>query len=136
MATAYLGIGSNLGNRRKNIHTAIEKLKSIKGVEVEKVSSIIETEPEGGPPQGKFLNCAIEIETGLSPFGLLRHLKKIEKELGRVKTVRNAPRVVDMDILTFGNKKINTPRLKIPHPRMHEREFVIRPLKELWGLSK
>ena len=135
MATAYLGIGSNLGNRRKNINTAIEKLNSIKGIEVKRVSSIIETKPEGGEPQNKFLNGVIEIETGLSPFGLLRHLKKIEKELGRVKTARNAPRVIDLDILTFGDKNINTPRLKIPHPRMQERGFVMRPLKELLGLE-
>ena len=131
MVISYIGIGSNLGNRRNNIEKAIKKLKKIKGIEVKKTSNIIETEPEGGPPQNKFLNGAIAIETSLLPFELLRQLKKIEKQLGRNKTVKNGPRVIDLDILTFGERKINTSRLKIPHPRMHKREFVMRPLKEL-----
>ncbi len=131
MTQVYIGVGSNVGDRKRNIETAIEKLQNIEGVEVTRVSSLIETEPEGGPPQNKFLNGAIEIKTRLSPDGLLRQLKKIEKKLGRIRTVKNGPRSIDLDILTFGNRKINTPHLKIPHPRMHKRGFVMRPLKEL-----
>ncbi len=131
LTTVYLGIGSNLGNRRRNINKAIAKLKHIAGVKITKTSKIIETLPQGGPPQNKFLNGVIEIKTSLMPFKLLSQLKKIEKELGRVKGVVNGPRVIDLDILTFGKMRINTPRLKIPHPRMHEREFVVNPLKEL-----
>ena len=131
MVKVYLGVGSNLGNRRRNIETAIGKLQNTEGVEVTKVSSLIETEPEGGPPQNKFLNGAIEIKTELPPSELLRQLKKIEKKLGRVKTVKNGPRPIDLDILKFGNRKVNTPHLKIPHPKMHKREFAMKPLKEL-----
>lgn len=131
LTTVYLGIGSNLGNRRANINKAIAKLKHIAGVKITKTSKIIETQPQGGPPQNKFLNGVIEIETSLMPFKLLSQLKKIEKELGRVKSAVNGPRVIDLDILTFGKMRINTPRLKIPHPRMYEREFVMKPLKEL-----
>ncbi len=127
----YLGIGSNLGNRNKNINTAIKKLGGIEGIEVTRVSSLIETEPEGGPPQNKFLNGAIEIKTKLPPHELLKQLKRIEKELGRVKTIKNGPRPIDLDILFYGDEKINSSHLKIPHPRMHKREFVMRPLKEL-----
>lgn len=135
MTKAFLGVGSNLGDRKKNINTAIEKLKNIEGIEVARVSSLIETEPEGGPSQNKFLNGTIEIKTKLLPHELLRQLKRIEKELGRVTTVKNGPRPIDLDILTFGNKKINTPQLVIPHPRMHKRQFVMKPLRELWGRS-
>ncbi len=127
----YLGIGSNLGNRNKNIKTAVKKLGGIEGIEVTRVSSLIETEPEGGPRQNRFLNGAIEIKTKLPPHELLKHLKRIEKELGRVATVKNGPRPIDLDILLYGDEKINSPGLKIPHPRMHKREFVMRPLKEL-----
>ena len=118
-------------DRRDNIDKAIELVGSIKEVAVVKTSSIYETDPVGGPPQGKFLNGAFEIKTGLNPFRLLEELKKIEKRLGRKRKVKNAPRTIDLDILLFGNKKINTRTLKIPHPRMHERQFVLRGLKEL-----
>ena len=132
MKKVYIGVGSNLGNRKGNITSAIKKIKGADGIRVTKVSSFIETEPEGGPPQGNFLNGAIEINTDLSPHQLLKKLKRIEKELGRVKTVKNGPRPIDLDILVYGKEKINTPRLKIPHPRMHKRGFVMRPLKELF----
>ncbi|UCH12220.1 MAG: 2-amino-4-hydroxy-6-hydroxymethyldihydropteridine diphosphokinase [Candidatus Omnitrophota bacterium] len=131
----YLGIGSNLGNRNKNINTAIKRLGGIEGIEVTRVSSLIETEPEGGPPQNKFLNGAIEIKTKLLPHELLKQLKRIEEELGRVKTIKNGPRTIDLDILLYGDEKINSPDLKIPHPRMYKREFVMRPLKELQCIS-
>ena len=129
----YIGIGSNLGDRQKYIESAIQRLKEIKGIEVRKVSSIYETDPLGGPSQGKYLNGAIEIETEIDPRELLTRLLDIEIQLGRKRTVKNGPRTIDLDILLFGDKKIDEPGLEIPHPRMREREFVMKPLKEIYG---
>lgn len=131
MVVCYLGIGSNLGNRRANIKKALDYLKKTKGIKLEKKSWIYETKPIGGPHQGKFLNAAVKIQTSLSPILLLRTLKKIEKTLGRTKTVRFGPRPIDLDILLYGNKIINQKDLVIPHPRMFEREFVLKPLREI-----
>jgi len=100
-------------------------------VEFKNISSIYETEPVGGPEQSKFLNGVFEIETNLKPPALLKHLKDIEKHLGRKKNLRDGPRTIDLDILLYGNKKIKTKELTIPHPRMHKREFVLKGLKEL-----
>jgi len=131
MVICYLGIGSNLDNRRKNIAQALEKIKTLKDTEIIKVSKIIETEPVGAPPnQGKFLNAALKIQTKIPPLRLLRALKKIEKDLGRTKTTRYGPRTIDLDILFYGDKIINRKDLTIPHPRIFEREFVIKPLLE------
>lgn len=129
--TVYIGIGSNLGDRKANIEKAVRLVKLIKKVKVKRISSIYETKPVGGPPQEDFLNGVFEIETSLSPFMLLEELQKIEKYLGRKRSVKNGPRTIDLDILLFGNKKIDTKELKIPHPRMHKREFVLRGLREL-----
>jgi len=132
MVICYLGIGSNLGNRRKNIKLAIQKISALKYTEVIKSSRMIETEPVGGPVgQGKFLNAALKIRTSLSPLILLKKLKSIEKQLGREKTVRNGPRTIDLDILFYGDRIINSKNLTIPHPRVFEREFVIKPLLEI-----
>lgn len=131
MITAYIGIGSNLGNRNANIAGAIEMVRMIDGVVLKKVSSIYETEPVGGPPQGKFLNGVFEIDTVLGPFRLLGELKKVEDALGRIRKEKNSPRTIDLDILLFGNSKIDSEKLKIPHPKMDEREFVQRGLREL-----
>ena len=128
----YIGIGSNLGDRQKYIESAIQRLKETKGIEVKKVSSIYETDPLGGPSQGKYLNGAIEIETEIEPRELLTRLLDIEIQLGRKRTVKNGPRTIDLDILLFGDKKIDEPGLKIPHPRMQRREFVMKPLKEIY----
>ncbi|MDO8603074.1 MAG: 2-amino-4-hydroxy-6-hydroxymethyldihydropteridine diphosphokinase, partial [Candidatus Omnitrophota bacterium] len=103
----YIGIGSNLGDRAKYIENAIEKLKETKGIKVKRVSSIYETEPMGGPKQGKYLNGVIEIETQLEPREFMAKLQSIEKQLGRIRTVENAPRTIDLDILLYGDKKIN-----------------------------
>jgi 2-amino-4-hydroxy-6-hydroxymethyldihydropteridine diphosphokinase len=132
MVTCYLGIGSNLGDRQKNIRLAVKKINALKGARVIKLSKIIETEPVGGPRgQNKFLNAALKISTNLSPLLLLKNLKRIEKKLGRVKTVRYGPRIIDLDILFYGNRIVNRKDLKIPHPRLFEREFVIKPLLEI-----
>ena len=130
-SAVYIGIGSNLGDRKANIEKAIRLLSLIKGLELDGTSSIYETEPVGGPPQSKFLNGALRIKTSFSPFRLLTELKKIEKRLGRKRGVKNGPRTIDLDILLYGNKKVNTRALKVPHPRMHKREFVLRGLREL-----
>lgn len=129
--SVYIGIGSNLGDRNANIKKAIKLVKLLKCVKFEKISSIYETNPVGGPPQGKFLNGVLKIKTEETPFRLLRELKGIEKELGRKRKERFASRTIDLDILLFGNKKVNSKNLKIPHPRMHKREFVLRGLREL-----
>jgi len=132
MNICYLGIGSNLGDRKRNIDLAIENIKKIKNTYFLKMAPIIETEPEGGPKgQGKYLNTVIKIKTSLNPSALLRELKNIEKKLGRIKTVRNGPRVIDLDILLYADKIINTKELKIPHPRLFLREFVLEPLSKI-----
>jgi len=131
MESVYIGIGSNLGDRQKNIDLAIENLRSTSSIVVEKISSIYETDPVGGPPQGKFLNGVIRIKTALSPKELLAILKEIEKSLGRRQAVRFGPRVIDLDILTYGDIRINEENLIIPHPRMNEREFVLQGLREI-----
>jgi 2-amino-4-hydroxy-6-hydroxymethyldihydropteridine diphosphokinase len=131
MVVCYLGVGSNLGNRRKNIQKALDYLAKIKGIKIEKSSRIYETKALGGPAQRKFLNAAIKIRTSLRPQLLLVTLKKIEKDLGRKPTVRFGPRPIDLDILLYGNKIIKRKNLAIPHPRMFRREFVLRPLREI-----
>jgi len=133
-AIAYVAFGSNMGDRRANIEKAIRLIQRIKGVKLGKASSIYETEPDDGRPQGKFLNGAFEMKTNINAFQLLKELKKIERNLGRKKGARYAPRTIDLDILLFGDKRINTRKLQIPHPRMHKREFVLRPLRELGRL--
>lgn len=132
MVVCYLGVGSNLGDRRENIRRSIKELNSLKSTKVLKASRIVETEPEACPAGSpKFLNAALKISTNLSPLLLLKNLKNIEKKLGRVKSIRNAPRPIDLDILFYGNKVIKTKKLKIPHPRMFERKFVIKSLLEV-----
>lgn len=132
MVTCYLGIGSNLGDREKNIRLALQKVNGLKGTKIIKVSKITETKPVGGPRhQGKFLNAALKIKTNFSPLMLLKKLKKIEKQLGRTRTLRYGPRTIDLDILFFGDKIINRKNLKIPHPRVFKREFAIRPLEQI-----
>jgi len=126
-----MGIGSNLGDRHRYIKDAIEKLRSAEGVEVKKISKIYETKPVGGPIQGDYLNAAIEIETSLKPRELIIRLQQIECQLGRVRALKNGPRTIDLDILLYGDERIDEPNLKVPHPRMFEREFVMKPLREI-----
>jgi 2-amino-4-hydroxy-6-hydroxymethyldihydropteridine diphosphokinase len=130
MSIAYIGIGSNLGERKKNCLYAIELIEK-KHITVTKRSSIYETEPWGVSNQPIFLNMAIEIETDLTPVELLKILKDIEKKMGRENSYHWGPRIIDLDILLFDNLIINMDNLKIPHPFLHERDFVLRPLKEI-----
>ena len=129
--TAYIGVGSNLGDRKANIEKAMKFLKMTKEINFLGTSSIYETEPAGGLPQGNFLNGVFKIETTLEPFKLLGELQRIEKHLGRKRKIKNGPRTMDLDILLFGRKKVNSKDLVIPHPRMHRREFVLRGLRQL-----
>ena len=130
MSIVYLGFGSNLGDRAENILQAVQSLKA-NGLIIHRLSSIIETDPVGGPAQGKFLNAVCKIGTSLSPEALLAVIHKIEKGLGRTRTIRNGPRTIDIDILLFDRLSVNTARLAIPHPKMLERDFVLRPLTEI-----
>ena len=127
----FIGIGSNLGDREYFINEAINYLRKNSQINIEKISSIIETDPCGGPPQGKFLNAVIKIKTFLKPEELLSVLQSIENRLGRKRLIRNGPRTIDLDILLYGDKIIDYPELKIPHPRMFEREFVMNLLFEI-----
>ena len=133
MAIVYLGIGSNLGDRNANIERAMTLLKEHEDIEVLAASSLIETDPSGGQPQNKFLNGAIQIKSDLMPLDLLTQLKIIERRLGRVKTEEaNAPRTMDLDILFYDDVVImNGKNLAIPHPKLAERSFVLRPLLEI-----
>ncbi|MFH2070210.1 MAG: 2-amino-4-hydroxy-6-hydroxymethyldihydropteridine diphosphokinase [Elusimicrobiota bacterium] len=127
----YIGVGANAGNRKKNIFSALELLNMEKDVEIKKCSSIRETPPWGYKNQPKFLNAVWKIRTDVPPEKLLRLLKKIEKRLGRKKTFRWGPRVIDLDILLYGKRVIKTKTLKIPHPHLSERDSVLKPLKEI-----
>jgi 2-amino-4-hydroxy-6-hydroxymethyldihydropteridine diphosphokinase len=129
--TVLLGIGSNLGDRRRNIRRGLELLREEEGIEVVQVSRLRETEPVGGPPQGKYLNAAAEARTTLPPLELLRVLLRVEAALGRVRTGANAPRELDLDLLLYGDATCDLPELKLPHPRMLERAFVLEPLAEI-----
>lgn len=126
---AFIGIGTNLGNREQNLKTALEEIGKI--AEIKKKSRIHKTKPVGYKNQGDFLNMVIEIETNLLPTNLIIKLHEIEHKMGRVREIKNGPRIIDLDILIYGNLKINEPHLKIPHPQMHERDFVLKPLKEI-----
>ena len=132
MARAYVGIGSNLGDRRKLMDRAVRLLGEQGGVEVLAVSSFIETEPLGGPAgQPAYLNGALELETDLEPQALLEALLAIEDRLGRRREVRWGPRTVDLDLLLYEDRIIAEERLEVPHPRMRERPFVLEPLAEI-----
>jgi 2-amino-4-hydroxy-6-hydroxymethyldihydropteridine diphosphokinase len=128
----FVGMGSNLGKRREHLDRALELLGDQPGVVVQQVSSRYETDPIGGPPgQGKYLNCVAELKTDLGPQELHAVLQEVEKTMGRVRKEPNEPRVIDLDLLLFGNLVFQSDKLTVPHPRMHERLFVLEPLAEI-----
>ncbi|MDP6925176.1 MAG: 2-amino-4-hydroxy-6-hydroxymethyldihydropteridine diphosphokinase [Candidatus Scalindua sp.] len=131
MTKVYAGLGSNLGNKRENIVSAIDRIDAYKGICVKERSGLYNTTPVGGPPQPDYVNCVIGLETEIEPQILLKEFKEIEIELGRKPGVRWGPRVVDLDILLYGDRIVNDYNLKIPHERMHERAFVLEPLCEI-----
>src|SRR2546423_4840139 len=133
MTTAFVGIGSNLGEPERQIAAALEQLEAEDGIEVAAVSTLRETEPVGYLDQPNFLNGAAQLETELPPRELLERLLAIEARLGRVRGEgqRFGPRTIDLDLLLYGDQTIDEPRLTIPHPRLWERRFVLEPLEEL-----
>ncbi len=131
MTVCFIGIGSNLGNRYKNIKRALTQLSKVRGVKINKISRLYSTSPEGIKNQPDFLNGVIRLGVDISPQRLLTNLKSIEKKLGRKKTIRFGPRVIDLDILFFGSERIKTKTLTIPHPRMFRRNFVLKPLSDV-----
>jgi 2-amino-4-hydroxy-6-hydroxymethyldihydropteridine diphosphokinase len=130
VSIVHIGIGSNLGNRQENCFDAIRRLE-LYGIAVLKQSSMIETEPWGVTEQPNFINLAIEAETDLEPQELLLCLKGIELSMGRVKSEHWGPRAIDLDILFYDDRIVDSADLKIPHPHLHERDFVLRPLREI-----
>lgn len=127
--TVYLGLGSNMGNRKGNLDRGLELLSQ--RVQLEQVSSIYDTAPVGNTQQPRFLNLVCQVNTRLAPMGLLTLAKGIESKLGRTLRERNAPRPLDIDILFYGDQIFETPKLVIPHPRLEERDFVLVPLAEI-----
>jgi 2-amino-4-hydroxy-6-hydroxymethyldihydropteridine diphosphokinase len=130
MSTVYLSLGSNLGGRDRNISRAVRGL-SERNVRVVRESPLYETEPVDLREQPWFLNCVVEVEWDGEPVELLEALHHIEAGLGRTRRVRNGPRVIDMDILFFGDRVVCLPQLEIPHPRLADRRFVLVPLNDL-----
>jgi 2-amino-4-hydroxy-6-hydroxymethyldihydropteridine diphosphokinase len=126
----FLSLGSNVGDREKNLRAAIAALPEV-GMQVKKVSSIYETEPVDLLEQPWFLNCVVEGETVVAPLALLRELRALEKRMGSKKLVARGPRLIDLDILVCGQQTIDSPELQVPHPRMHLRRFVLAPLAEI-----
>jgi len=132
MSTVHIGLGANVGDREATIRAALDRLRAHPRVEVKAVSTLIETEPAGGPPaQPGFLNGAAALETDLEPHALLDLLKEIERDLGRQRRVRWGPREIDLDILLWEDQIVQTDRLTIPHRRLAERRFVLEPLAEI-----
>lgn len=130
---AYLSIGSNIGNKEENLHRAIELINSYKEIEVEKVSSFLVTEPWGYLDQEKFVNAALKLKTILSPQELMKVLLDIEQEMKRERLIKWGPRIIDLDIIFYDNLVLEDELVTVPHPRMEEREFVLKPLSEICG---
>lgn len=131
MERVYIGVGSNLGDRSSYLKIAQLEVRQIPGIQFLRSSTIYETDPVGGPPQGKYLNGVWEIDSSLSPRELKERLREVESKLGRKSADPNSPREIDLDILFYGDRVIDDFDLKIPHVRLHERLFVLEPLNEL-----
>jgi len=128
--TAYVALGSNLGDRLEHLRAAARRLEATRGIDLVRSSRVYETEPVG-PPQPPYLNAVVEVETTLTPHELLEAARGVEDSLGRVRAERWGPRTIDVDILVYDELTVDEPDLEIPHPRMHERGFVLVPLGEL-----
>ncbi|MEK7155418.1 MAG: 2-amino-4-hydroxy-6-hydroxymethyldihydropteridine diphosphokinase [Patescibacteria group bacterium] len=129
MSLVYLALGSNLGDREQNLRSALIAL--VPHLQIESVSPVYKTTPQYMADQPPFYNAAVKASTNLSPEVLLIFLKRIEEKVGRTPTFRNGPRVIDLDILLYDDTVMQTPGLTIPHPRMHERTFVLTPLADI-----
>jgi 2-amino-4-hydroxy-6-hydroxymethyldihydropteridine diphosphokinase len=130
---AFVGLGSNLGDREATLARAIDELRRLPHTEVRAVSKLRDTAPVGYLDQPRFLNGAVELDTGLGARELLGELLRIERELGRDRAASapQGPRTVDLDLLLYGDEQIDEPGLQVPHPRLHERRFVLEPLSDL-----
>lgn len=124
-----IALGSNLGDRKAAIESAVNLLKEF--IEIEKISTLIETDPVGGPEQGPYINGVLLGRTSLAPEELMTKLLDVEAELGRVRSVPNAPRTIDLDLIDYEGVVIDSPTLTLPHPRAHQRHFVIKPWLEI-----
>ncbi|MFH1798953.1 MAG: 2-amino-4-hydroxy-6-hydroxymethyldihydropteridine diphosphokinase [Candidatus Omnitrophota bacterium] len=131
MAIAYIGIGSNIGDKRVNCENAILKLESLGGIKILKCSTLYPTKPVGGPKQEDYINGVVKLETEMPPLELLEAVKRIEKDMGREPSRRNYPRIIDLDILLYDEVILRGEKLTIPHPRMRERDFVLKGLREI-----
>ena len=131
MSKAYLGIGTNIGDREENLKNALNALNLLPMTKVTAVSKVYVTEPVGFANQDDFLNIAVEIETELTAQNILGACLGIEAGLGRIRNIKNGPRIIDIDLLLYEDEKYNTPSLILPHPRMFEREFVLKPLLDI-----
>lgn len=130
--TAYIALGSNVGDRARNLAEALAQLDAVPGIHVVRIATPIETDPVDCPPESApFLNSAAELRTDLDPDALLEAMLTIERKLGRERSARNSPRQIDLDLVLFGSRLLRTDRLTLPHPRMHERPFVLIPLNEI-----
>ena len=127
----YVGLGSNLGERESMIRLALEDLSRLPETQLVRASSLYDTEPVGEVDQPNFLNAVAQLETGLSARQLMWNLRLIEKRLGRVRTQRWGPRTIDLDLLLYGDEVIDEPELRVPHPELTQRSFVLVPLVEL-----
>ena len=130
MNKAVIGMGTNIGDRLKNIENALLSLEKLPDTKIVKCSRIYETEPWGYAQQENFYNCCILIETPFSAHALLGALLGIEAAFGRIRELKNGPRIIDLDLLLFEDEKIETEELTVPHPRIRERAFVLFPLKD------
>jgi 2-amino-4-hydroxy-6-hydroxymethyldihydropteridine diphosphokinase len=130
MTVVYLGLGSNLGDRKQNLLKAVDALQSLDCLSHVRHSHIIETAPVGGPQQGDYLNAVIECHCSVAAIELLGQVQIVEQQLKRQRPGKNHPRTIDIDILLFGDESHASDELTIPHPRMHQREFVMHPLAE------
>src|SRR5262249_40005530 len=132
MPIAYIALGSNLGDRYATLSAAVRRLRAQPGLQVIGSSEQYQTAPVNCPPgSGAFLNAVVAVETEREPHDILQLLLRIERQFGRVRSEPNSPRTLDLDLILYGDRVINTPELTLPHPRMHERAFVLVPLAEI-----
>jgi 2-amino-4-hydroxy-6-hydroxymethyldihydropteridine diphosphokinase len=131
MTRAYVGIGSNIGEPRRQLQAALKELSGLPNTRVTATSGLYRSAPLDYLDQPEFLNAVVELETELPPEALLDNLQEIEKAHGRQRPFAGAPRTLDLDLLLYGDAALATPRLTVPHPRMHERAFVLKPLAEI-----
>lgn len=129
----FVALGSNLGDRAAQLASALDALAATSGVRALRCSRVLETAPVGGPPQPDYLNAVAELETALTPRQLFVALQQIEQRGGRLRGEINGPRTIDLDLLLFGDQRVSDADLRIPHPRMWQRAFVMEPLSELIG---